>query len=494
MQKSLQIKDRYELPITTLSSQAATYYVDGLDLFLSQNYGSEERFQKATATDERFAIAYGALAILHMYGGRLEKAKDTIKQARSLSVGVSRREQHQIDAITHIIEGEGRRALALIQEHLSEFPRDALMMRLAQRLFVLGCSGAGVKNYPAELFALLKSLASAYGDDWAFLGSYSFANHETGLLTDAFHLAERSLQTRPTNAIASHSIAHVFFERGDHSGGADFLGHWIQSYDSREPYHVHLSWHVALFALAMGHYKEAVNIYETNIRPSVILKSPISLSDSASLMWRLYIYPDSPPPLTWTIVQQQALPAVEGPGPAFRDAHAALAFAGLADNVYMGRLIDRLSVLADKGDVLAADVTLPLVRGIEAFGHGAYTDTIRFMEPIFDPRARMDQLSRIGGSHAQREVFEDTLVAAYLKTENFHKAETILRKRLKRRESARDYFWLGHAQANKGESAAAKVNLSKATKQWQDADHDSHEMSTLKSLVKRTGSLEATRE
>ena len=160
----------------------------------------------------------------------------------------------------------------------------------------------------------------------------------------------------------------------------------------------------------------------------------------------------------------------------------------------MGRLIDRLSVLADNGNVLAADVTLPLVRGIEAFGHGAYTDTIRFMEPIFDPRARMDQLSRIGGSHAQREVFEDTLVAAYLKTENFDKAEHILRKRLKRRESARDYFWLGHAQVNKGESAAAKANLSKATEQWQDADHDSPEMSTLKSLVKRTSSLEATRE
>ena len=75
--------------------------------------------------------------------------------------------------------------MALIHEHLSGFPRDALVLRLAHRLYVLGCSGAGAPNYPREMLALLKSVELDYGDDWVFLGEYSFAHHECGLLEDA---------------------------------------------------------------------------------------------------------------------------------------------------------------------------------------------------------------------------------------------------------------------------------------------------------------------
>ena len=43
---------------------------------------------------------------------------------------------------------------------------------------------------------------------------------------------------------------------------------------------------------------------------------------------------------------------------------------------------------------------------------------MRRLEPLFT-EPRLDQLARIGGSHAQREVFEDTLLEAYLRAEQF---------------------------------------------------------------------------
>ena len=46
------------------------------------------------------------------------------------------------------------------------------------------------------------------------------------------------------------------------------------------------------------------------------------------------------------------------------------------------------------------------------------------MEPVFY------QLTRIGGSHAQLEVFEDTLLKAYIRAEEFDEAELMLRSRL----------------------------------------------------------------
>jgi hypothetical protein len=86
-------------------------------------------------------------------------------------------------------------------------------------------------------------------------------------------------------------------------------------------------------------------------------------------------------------------------------------------------------------------MVVPLVQGIVAFAQGAYAQAARWLEPV------CPHLVRIGGSHAQREVFEDTLLEAYLRAEQFDKAQAMLAERLTRRATARDTFWLGRVQA-----------------------------------------------
>jgi len=489
VQEAKGIKDRYGLPITTRSTTAADNLGEGLDLLLEQNFGTEQRFQKAAEADEGFALARVGLAFAYMAAARPVDARKSAQQAQSLAPGTTRREQQQIEIIALWTKGQGPEALGLIHQHLAEFPRDMLMVRVAQRLYALGCSssGAGVANYPQELLALMQSVAPEYGDDWAFQGSYAFAHHENGLLGDALELAERSLAQRPTNAVASHSVAHVYFERGDASGGTDFLAGWLPSFDDRATYHVHLSWHLALFELAMGHYDRALDVYDSNIRPSVVAKSALSMNDSASLMWRLQMYGAAAPPSFMGELCTQAAPAAQRPGPAFRDSHAALAFAVAADDQSIARMMDGLRDAADDGDKLAGEVTLPLVQGISAFAHQEYVEAVKLMEPLFGPEARYDQLARIGGSHAQREVFEDTLTEAYLRAGQFDKAEALLGQRLKRRESPRDLFWLARAQEADGNRQAAGVSVHQAQAGWRDADQASQETAALTDLAERVG-------
>jgi uncharacterized protein HemY len=66
---------------------------------------------------------------------------------------------------------------------------------------------------------------------------------------------------------------------------------------------------------------------------------------------------------------------------------------------------------------------------------------VQHLEPV------ADQVVRVGGSNAQREVFADTLLQAYLRAGHYTKAESSLRKRLARRPSARDTLWLQQAQS-----------------------------------------------
>ena len=429
------IKDRYELPLTTDSPTAADRYVETIDRFLAQIYGADRTINEAIQADDNLAVAHAANALFQMYAMKMAEARKTIAHAKTLAVNATKRERQHVQAISLMIEGDNHKALRLIREHLDEFPRDMLMVRLANRLLILGCSGAGIPNFPEELMSMLKPLRSEYGEDWAFLGQFAFAHHETGYFDDALKYAERSLDIRPDNANASHSVAHVFFETGDPDGGSDFLGDWLDDYDRRGPFNVHLSWHQALFQLATGRPDNAVSLYEDHIRPSVVKKNLGSLADSASLMWRMKIYGDGQPG-PWKEVREIALPAAEKPGPAFRDAHAALAFAAGGFTEELGRMIDGLGDAATEGSALASEVTLPLVKGIEAFAHGAYDDAADNLDGL------VEQLPRIGGSHAQREVFEDTILESYIRAGRYDKAQTLLDTRLKRRTSTRDELWL----------------------------------------------------
>jgi hypothetical protein len=59
----------------------------------------------------------------------------------------------------------------------------------------------------------------------------------------------------------------------------------------------------------------------------------------------------------------------------------------------------------------------------------------------------MPELVRIGGSHAQRELWEDTFIAACLRAGYGDKAAPMISERLHRRPSTRDRAWLQAANS-----------------------------------------------
>lgn len=469
--------DRYGLPLTTNSQTALGHYAEGLDLALSQNYGAEEAFGLATEQDEGFALAYAARAFLDFLRVNVPEARANAERAVKLSSGLSSRERGFIDVVSKFVKGENHAATAAVHEHVKEFPRDAMMLRLTQRLYTQGCVGIGAPDYPPRFYRLMSEAAPHYGEDWAFMGQYSWANHEVGKMEEGMDLAQRSLDLNPENGVAAHSVAHVFYEMSQDDEGAAFLGGWLEDYDRRSTYRVHLSWHQALFELAMGRYNQALGWYDRDIRPSVQDLKYAALADSASLVWRMKVYGDVSPQAPWSELVALAAPAADRPGPSFRDAHAALAFTAAGDDESFGRLVDGLQAMADNGDATAQEATLPLIKGIGAFGSGDYAEAVRLMEPVYP------QLTRVGGSHAQRLVFEDTLLEAYLRAEEFDKATDMLRERLSRRESPRELYWLARAQAAQGKTEEAQGNLSSVKEYWAEADTNTPEYARLTQLT-----------
>jgi hypothetical protein len=80
-----------------------------------------------------------------------------------------------------------------------------------------------------------------------------------------------------------------------------------------------------------------------------------------------------------------------------------------------------------------------LCAGAAAFARGDYAEAARRLA------GALPELPRIGGSHAQREVFEDTFIVACLRAGERDHAVSRIKQRLARRPSRRDERWLAAA-------------------------------------------------
>jgi tetratricopeptide (TPR) repeat protein len=431
------LEDRFGLSLTTQSLRAAESYNRAVDLMLSANTGAEALLDAALAADPEFALARIARARLCQVQARIPEAKQAAATARGLAERVSPREQGTIEVIALTIDGAGPQAMARLEAHVAEYPRDALALSLALGVFgLLGFSGR-VDHHEAQL-ALLERLAPRWDEDWWFLTYLGWARIETGDVATGARELERALALNPNNAYAAHARSHGYFEAGDAEAGAAFIAAWLPGYDRKSQLHCHLSWHLALFELARGQPERARALYEDAIRPAVSYAPPLfNLADAASFLWRWRIYGETPPlDEPWNEVIAHAKRHFPRAGIHFADVHAAFAEAVSGEDAALPARIAQLGELDHAGRLPQGAVIPALCAGAAAFAQGDYdaaADTLG---------AALPELARLGGSHAQREIFEDTYIAACLRAGRHDRAAERLSARLARRPSARDRDWL----------------------------------------------------
>jgi tetratricopeptide (TPR) repeat protein len=289
--------------------------------------------------------------------------------------------------------------------------------------------------------AFLERLAPAYGDDWWFQSALAFTYHEVDRYEESRRLSERSLAQYPGNANASHNLAHVAYETLDTAGGAAFLDEWMAGYDRRASFHCHLAWHQAMFALHEGRYGHALDIFRRDVVGAV--NPRLAMIDGSALLWRFRLDGQPDEPEAWRSLAELAA-RVSRPGFVFGEVHAALAHAACGDTAALAKLIDGLRALDARGHPVAGPVALPIVHGIAAFAAGDHAAALAHLEPV------KPEFHRVGGSHAQWELFEETMVVCYLALARYDDALRLLRRRVGRRASPRDLRWVERAGGKRG--------------------------------------------
>ncbi len=417
-------EDLYGLALNT-SPRAAQAYNSGVSALLRVQEGGLLGVSASIAHDPTFALGHAGLALLgHEYGAAVD-VQGRLAAARLHARRASERERSHVHAVVSHVAGDSRPLIA----HLAEYPRDALLLSVA----VPTIAFAGVTRVPSEAWAVVERARSSYGSDWWYRGLLAFIRQEQHRWDEAMSLACASLDEEPSAGHSVHARTHVHYETGDHVGGRDWLDGWINGPGRSADSLAHYSWHAALHELSLGDFCAVRARYADQLSPPTVFGCR-ALVDSCSLLWRWAITPGAHDvPSVGTVLDSIDDHLLDAPPTPFMAMHSAVTLCALGQ-------VDRLSRLAEwsrrQADPTYGEVVGPLCVALRALAEA-------------DPGTAADRLTamlgtvwRLGGSDAQREVVEDTLIAALLAAGRYDRALAMIDERLDRRASPRDVaFW-----------------------------------------------------
>ncbi len=241
---------------------------------------------------------------------------------------------------------------------------------------------------------------------------------------------------RRENANGAHALSHALFEDGAGAEAEALIADWLPGYDRAGVLHGHIAWHAALAALERGDAQAALALYGAHVRPGVTAGLALNVvTDAVSLLWRLSAYGHAVPAGLWDEVRAYAEPRFGEAGFGFADAHMGLLAAATGDRAGAASRIAALTALAEAGTLAAGPVVPAICRAALAFADEDWDSCVRILEPV------AAEVVRLGGSGAQREVIEDTLLVALMRAGRAEAARTLLDARLHRRPSPRDARW-----------------------------------------------------
>ena len=414
------LTDRYALVLSTTSAAARDDYVVATDRALTFYPGAAEAYDRAIAADPGFALSHAGKAQVLMRQGEIAAARSALARAKEVSAGVSEREASHIGFFDLVFAGRTEAAMAALYAHLAAWPRDALVVSVAANPNgLIGGSGrVGQKHQIAEL---MDNLAPHYGDDFWFMSYHAMALSEDGQLAAARAKIERSVAMNPNNAHGAHGFAHVCYESGEPDTARSYLSSWLTTYPRDGFFYGHLSWHLSLCEIQAGNWAEALQLYRDAIALDRHSGGPQQkISDGAAFLWRSELAGHPRDTTAWRGLYDYANSALPRPGNGLADLHVSLAQAVIGDDAEIAARTRQMEGLAREGRYPSGSYLPSLARGFVAFERRDFSAAIDALAPL------AGQNERIGGSRAQHDLIEFTLLRAYIEANRLDNAKRLL--------------------------------------------------------------------
>jgi tetratricopeptide (TPR) repeat protein len=377
-----------------------------------------------------------------------------------IATSLDERESTHAAAIGAWLAGDWHGASSILDELLFSWPTDVLALQVGHQLdFFLG-DARNLRDRPGRA---LDSIGSDDPRAAAVRGMYAFGLEENGQYEKAEEFGMAAIDVHPDDVWAIHAVVHTFEMRGQIDRGIPFLRSRVDDWGSGNLFVVHNWWHLALFELEAGRDDEVLTIYDEHLHNADAAGVPLEMLDASALLWRLKLDGIDSGTRFAELANAWESRTADEPWYVFNDLHAVMAFVGAGRFADASAVIAKLEAGAPAGragasnEVMTAEVGLPASRAVIAFAHDRHDDVVEMLAPI------RRHLHRFGGSHAQRDVLQRTLLESALRSGRYEFAAELIAERLAERESS-VYGWARRRQlsAALGDETTARAAAERA--------------------------------
>jgi len=449
----LQELDAWGLALTTSSRAAARAYDCALMSLLSHRADTLQHVDEALVHDPGFALAF----VVRGFALRLLARSDVLPEVGAALAsaecslasvgGGTERERLLCQALRAFGTHDQAGAIELLSLSMQAHPQCLLSMKLHHALCFM--NGRIVDMRIATERSLGKVDPNLPGHSF-LVGCHAFALEESHEYRAAERMAERALAENTNDPWTYHALIHVWTMQDRTREGLVAVRQQSGRFPGANNFVAHLAWHHALFAVAEGELDEALSIYDAEVvRP--LARDYRDLANCASLLFRLE-RAGCAVGERWQTLADWSLRREGDHLLAFADLHQLLALLGAgrleAARTYVRAMRTAAMLRLDGAALVTRAVGLPTAEGLVALYAGDGQTALRRLQPL------AGRTGQLGGSEAQRELFEMFVIEAALAARQDEAAQGLIVQQLARRPRCR---WVARYAA---EVVAERVNVS----------------------------------
>jgi len=446
--------DCRELTLTTSSADAARNIDQAVKSYMDYGTTAGANIKSALEHDSACVLALcirGYFFLMLENKALLPRVKQTLDEIKPNFGAATKREQLHVKALEAWAAGDIMRACFHWEEILTDSPLDLLALKLHHTMtFYTGRSHV-MRSVVSSVLGEWNDKVPEYG---CVQGMYAYALEECGAYDEAERWGRQAVERNPGDLWAIHSVAHVLEMQGRSAEGVKWLDYTPEQWAKKNPFKAHVWWHGALFLLAQGQNDRALDLYD-NALCSVNSETYVDVSNQAALLKRIEMG-GVDVGARWQALAEHSEKRIHDHMLPFRDAHFSLALAANGDFDAARQHIDSMAAFSAQGEGWRAeatrDIVIPLCEGMIAYEAGDYEKAVELLWPM------RNDISTIGGSHAQRDLFAQITCDAAVHSSKLSVARSLLSERVLSR-GTRKRNWQEYAKvlAAMGENKQAEA-------------------------------------
>lgn len=408
------LKDVQGLDVTTQSPTAIAALNRFIQQALTYGHEAEAAILEALMADPLCAIAnaYAAAYYLSQENNLdRQRALPYLRSARfqlAEQPSITQRERLYIQGIDAWANGQIDRAIAYHETIADDYPEDLISLQQGQYHYFYEGNKAG-------LLHIAEKTQSVNANHPDFLGMLAFALEQNHRLPEAERIGRQATTLKRDNPWAHHAVAHVLETQGRAAEGIAWMESLADTWTScNSMLYTHNWWHVALFYLKQGDVAAVLSLYDTYVWGQARKQTPKDQVGAIALLLRLEVQ-GVRLDRQWQELTPYLLPRIHEHALPFQDLHYVYALARSAQfhsaNELLVSMVAHAQTLEQEQRRRRIEIAVPAARAMIAHATGHWQEAITHLRPV------LPQLWKLGGSHAQRHLFEQIYRHAHQQAE-----------------------------------------------------------------------------